>query len=172
MILSFFRRSKLWAIEEKYWLNILRQKVSPEIKKVEIERRFLVESARTLTNDELNKLEWLLKETFEPESFDEKSMLKEPVMEVGPRLAIVTPASTNAVSICSACGLDSIKRIEQTRRFSIKVAKNPSLSQEQVDKIYALIHDRMTEMPYSEPPSTFEHDIKPEPVRLINLLEN
>ncbi len=99
-------------------------------------------------------------------------MLNEPVMEVGPRLAIVTPGSTNAVSICSACGLDSIKRIEETRRFSIKLAKNSTLSQEQADKIYALIHDRMTEMPYLEPPTTFEHDVQPEPVRLINLLEN
>ena len=172
MIISFFRRSKLWAIEEEYWLKTLSQKISPEIRKVQIERRFLVDTSRPLTNDEFNKLEWLLRETFELESFDEKSMLKGSVMEVGPRLAIVTPASTNAVSICSACGLDSITRIEQTRRFSLKMAKHSSLSKEQVDRIYALIYDRMTEMPYSEPPSTFEHDIKPEPVRLINLLEN
>ena len=46
------------------------------------------------------------------------------------------------------------------------------LSKEQVDRIYALIHDRMTEMPYPQPPETFEHDIKTEPVRLINLLES
>ncbi len=53
MIISFFRRSKLWAIEENSWLRILREKVSPEIQNVEIERRFLVDSARELTKDEL-----------------------------------------------------------------------------------------------------------------------
>ncbi|MBN2590693.1 MAG: hypothetical protein JXA96_12590, partial [Sedimentisphaerales bacterium] len=172
MIISFFRRSKLWTIEENSWLKTLRQKVSKEIQKVKIERRFLVDSARKLTNDEHDKLKWLLKETFEPESFDEKSMLKDPVIEVGPRLAIVTPFSTNAVSICSACGMDSITRIEETRRFSIQTKDNKSLSQKKIDKIYALVHDRMTEMPYMEVPETFEHDEQPEPVQLINLLEN
>ncbi|MBN1972371.1 MAG: phosphoribosylformylglycinamidine synthase [Sedimentisphaerales bacterium] len=172
MMISFFRRSKLWAIEEKSLLRILRQKVSPEIKNVELERRFLVDSVRPLSNDEQDKLKWLLKETFEQELFDEQSMLKTPVLEVGPRLAIVTPGSTNAVSICSACGLDSIKRIEQTRRLSIQMANNAAISQEQIDKIYAIVHDRMTEMPYLEVPSTFEHDAQPEPIRLINLLEN
>jgi phosphoribosylformylglycinamidine synthase len=172
MIISFFRRSKIWAIEEKTWLRILQQKISTQINNVIIERRFLVDSARPLTGDELDKLKWLLTETFEPDLFDEQSKLNEPVMEVGPRLAIVTPNSTNAVSICSACGLDSIKRIEQTRRFSIQMANNAALSKEQIDKIYAIIHDRMTEMPYSAPPATFEQDIKPEPVKLISLLEN
>jgi len=172
MIVSFFRRSKLWATEEELWRAILQRKVSPEITKVKIERRFLVDSTRTLRDDELDKLKWLLKETYEPEMFGEKSVFNGNVIEVGPRLAIVTPGSTNTVSICSACGLDSIKRIEQTRRFSVSLKDSSELSSEQIKSIYALVHDRMTEQPYIEPLTSFEQDIKPEPVQLIPLLEN
>ncbi|MFH1719641.1 MAG: phosphoribosylformylglycinamidine synthase [Planctomycetota bacterium] len=171
MITSFFRRSTLWATEEELWLATLQEKVCGDITAVKIERRFLVDSARPLRNDELDKLKWLLTETFEPEMFGEKSAFGGNVSEVGPRLVIVTPESTNAVSICSACGLDSIKRIEQTRRFCISMKDDSQLSAEQREKMVALIHDRMTEQPYIEPPKSFEPDVKPEPVRLIPLLE-
>ena len=172
MIVSFFRRSKLWANEEELWRVILQRKVSPEITQVKIERRFLVDSAGILRKDELEKLKWLLRETYEPEMFDEKSFLNGNVMEVGPRLAIVTPGSTNTVSICSACGLNSIRRVEQTRRFSISLKNGSELSSDQIRSICSLIYDRMTEQPYLEPPKSFEQDIKPEPVQLIPLLEN
>jgi len=172
MIISLFRRSKLWTTEEELWRVILQRKISPKITQVKIERRFLVDSVRALRSDELNKLKWLLKETYEPEMFGEESFFQGNVMEVGPRLAIVTPNSTNAVSICSACGLDSVKRIEQTRRFSISLENSSNLSPEQLNDIYVLIHDRMTEQPYLEPPKSFEPDIEPEPVQLIPLLEN
>ncbi|MFH1881647.1 MAG: phosphoribosylformylglycinamidine synthase subunit PurQ [Planctomycetota bacterium] len=75
MITSFFRRSRLWTTEEELWLATLQRKVSPEITAVKIERRFLVDSSRALRSDELDKLKWLLKETFEPEMFKESSML-------------------------------------------------------------------------------------------------
>jgi phosphoribosylformylglycinamidine synthase len=172
MIISFFRRSKLWAIEEKLWLANLQKKVSPAIERVKIEVRFLVDTARVLEKDELDKLKWLLRETFEQDMFTETSFFQGHVLEVGPRFAIVTPNSTNAVSICAACGLDSIKRIEQTRRYSIGLKNGSSFSSEQLKKVYELIHDRMTEQPYFEPPASFEQNIEPEPVRLIPLLEN
>jgi phosphoribosylformylglycinamidine synthase len=171
MIASFFRRSGLWATEQELWLAALRQNVSRDIKAVQIERRLLVDSTRSLRREELDKLKWLLTETFEPEMFAEQSAFEQKALEVGPRLVIVTPASTNAVSICSACGLDAITRIEQTRRFSVSLGDHSDLSPDQRSKIYALIHDRMTERPYPEPPASFEQDIKPEPVRLIPLLE-
>ena len=177
MITSFFRRSKLWTTEEELWLATLQRKVSPEITAIKIERRFLVDSSRALRNDELDKLKWLLKETFEPEMFREQSTFLitaaagKNAIEIGPRLAIVTPKSTNAVSICSACGLDSITRIEQTRCFCICLEDQSALTPEQRKEIYTSIHDRMTEQPYLEPPISFEQDIKPEPVQLIPLLE-
>ncbi len=171
MITSFFRRSRLWTTEEALWLATLRRKVCPEITAVKIERRFLVDSRRTLTGDEMDKIRWLLTETFEPDMFGQESAFANGALEVGPRLAIVTPASTNAVSICHACGLDSISRIEQTRRFSIRVAGHRELSSEQRRTVYPLIYDRMTEQPYPEPPTSFEQDTEPQPVQLIPLLE-
>jgi phosphoribosylformylglycinamidine synthase len=172
MITSFFRRSRLWETEEDLWLATLRRKVSPDITKVEIERRFLIDSARPLKAEELNKLKWLLTETFEPEMFKEHSAFQKNILEVGPRLVIVTPESTNAVSICSACGLDSIKRIEQTRLFSISLKNGSDLSTMQRQKAYGFIYDRMTEQPYLETPRSFDQDVRPEPVRLIRLLES
>ncbi len=184
MITSFFRRSRLWTTEEELWLATLQRKVSSaKITAVKIERRFLVDSSRALRSDELDKLKWLLKETFEPEMFKEQSTLLvtaaagitagagKNAIEIGPRLAIVTPESTNAVSICSACGLDSIKRIEQTLCFCICLEDQSALTPEQRKKIYTSVHDRMTEQPYLEPPISFEQDTKPEPVQLIPLFE-
>jgi len=177
MITSFFRRSRLWTTEEELWLATLQRKVSPEITAVKIERRFLVDSSRSLRSDELDKLKWLLKETFEPEMFREQPTFEKNAIEVGPRLAIVTPKSTNAVSICSACGLDSITRIEQTLCFCICLKDHSDLSPQQRKKIYSSVHDRMTEQPYLGPPVSFEPVkpgvclVKPEPVRLIPLLE-
>jgi phosphoribosylformylglycinamidine synthase len=172
MITSFFRRSRLWETEEDLWLAALQRKVSPDITKVEVERRFLIDSTRSLEDEELNKLKWLLTETFEPEMFKEQSTLQKNILEVGPRLVIVTPESTNAVSICSACGLDSIKRIEQTRLFSISLENGSDLSTKQRQKVYGFIYDRMTEQPYLETPRSFDQDIRPKPVRLIRLLES
>ena len=172
MIISFFRRSRLWETEEDLWLAALQRKVSPDIAKVEVERRFLIDSTRSLEDEELNKLKWLLTETFEPEMFKEQSTLQKNILEVGPRLVIVTPESTNAVSICSACGLDSIKRIEQTRLFSISLKNGSDLSTMQRQKVFGFIYDRMTEQPYLETPRSFDQDIRPEPVQLIRLLES
>jgi len=172
MITSFFRRSRLWETEEDLWLATLQRKVSHEITKVGIERRFLIDSARPLEDDELNKLKWLLTETFEPEMFKEQPTFQKNILEVGPRLVIVTPESTNAVSICSACGLDSVKRIEQTRLFSISLENGSDLSTIQREKVCGSIYDRMTEQPYLETPRSFDQDIRPEPVQLIRLLES
>lgn len=171
MITSFFRRSSLWKTEEQLWLAKLRETVSGEIEDVKIEIRFLVDSNRPLEAGELKVLKWLLTETFEPESFSEQSMLDGEVFEVGPRLAIVTPKSTNAVSICHACGLNSITRIEQARIFRIEVAGGSRLSAEYHNQIYAMVHDKMTEEPYTQSVTTFEPDVKAEPVQLLPVLE-
>jgi len=171
MITSFFRRSSLWKTEEQLCLAKLREKVSGEIEDVKIEIRFLVDSNRPLEAGELKVLKWLLTETFEPESFSEQSMLDGEVFEVGPRLAIVTPKSTNAVSICYACGLNSVTRIEQTRRFRIEVANGARLRTEHLNQIYTMVHDKMTEEPYTQSVTTFEPDVKVEPVQLLPVLE-
>lgn len=115
-----------------------------------------IETTRTLDSPELRILRWLLAETFEPELLAERSFIKDGVLvyETGPRLSFQTPFSTNAVSICRACGLDSITRIERSRR-------TPS---EQT-------FDRMTEMVYPAPLESFGVTAAPELVGIVPVLE-
>ncbi|RLI97836.1 MAG: phosphoribosylformylglycinamidine synthase, partial [Candidatus Aenigmatarchaeota archaeon] len=171
MITSYFRKSGLWENECARWLSRLRESVSADIESVDIERRFLVDSERPLNNAELETLGWLLRETFEPGMFSDKQFLDGDVIEVGPRLAIVTPASTNAVSICHACGLSVVRRIEQTKRFRITMKDGAPLTDEQKAMACSILHDRMTEQPYPEPPTTFDAGAKPEPVKTVPLLK-
>ncbi|MEW6163416.1 MAG: hypothetical protein AB1606_08935, partial [Nitrospirota bacterium] len=42
-----------------------------------------------------------------------------PILEVGPRMNFTTAWSTNAVSVCHACGLTKITRIERSRRYKL-----------------------------------------------------
>merc|ERR1719171_797331 len=81
-----------------------------------------------------------------------------PVIEVGPRQQFTSAWSTNAVSICNACGLGKIKRIERSRRYRVE----PRVKAEVLSKFAALVHDRMTEMVYPNGITTFEQNVKPE----------
>ncbi|HEY6010710.1 MAG TPA: phosphoribosylformylglycinamidine synthase, partial [Nitrospirota bacterium] len=132
-----------------------------------------------LTSDESRLLRWLLAETFEPGQFSDKSFLSRPsslvprlpVLEVGPRMNFTTAWSTNAVSVCHACGIRKIERIERSRRYLLKLKDGKPLTREQQVAFLSLVHDRMTECPYPAPLTTFETGIKPEPVRIIPLME-
>ena len=62
-------------------------------------------------------------------------------------------------------------RIERSRRYRLELAPQATLDKNQEKEFLALVHDRMTECPYPAPLSTFETGIKPEPVRLIPLME-
>ena len=86
-------------------------------------------------------------------------------------MSFTTAWSTNAVSVCHACGLRKITRIERSRRYLLPVEKKATLSREQQAAFLSLVHDRMTECPYPEPLATFETGVKPEPVRVIPLME-
>ncbi len=156
------------------------ERVSPAIHGIATEFCFNVASGSRLTRDELRLLRWLLAETFEPDQFSEHSFLSPDVsrpatshviLEVGPRMNFTTAWSTNAVSVCHACGLTKIVRIERSRRYRLELADQAALDKEQEKEFLALVHDRMTECPYPVPLQTFEAGIKPEPVRTIPLIE-
>ncbi|MEK7097229.1 MAG: phosphoribosylformylglycinamidine synthase, partial [Patescibacteria group bacterium] len=117
-----------------------------------------IQTSEPLLLAELEKLFWLLSETFEPQLLGANSFLvSEGVVEVGPRMNFVTPWSTNAVAICHACGLDKVLRIERSRRY---------ITPEGVDPDY----DRMTECIYPVPLGTFESSISSEEVFQVDLL--
>src|SRR3989338_8063053 len=90
-----------------------------------------------------------------------------------------TAWSTNVVSVCHACGLTKIKRIERSRRYKLIFKTGFQPSAFSLQPFLSLVHDRMTECQYQEPLKTFEPvlsgvegtGIKPEPLYTIPLLE-
>jgi phosphoribosylformylglycinamidine synthase len=196
-LFHLYRWPALSGTKKRELLSDARKKVSNGIKEIETEYCFNIEVTTPLNDEELNILRWLLSETFEPENFSESSFLNNTppipplakggnggvVIEVGPRMNFTTAWSTNAVSVCRACGLNKIKRIERSRRYKLLIddevqgtreAKNQSLeplNPRILEPFVNLIHDRMTECPYPERLTTFETGIKPEPVYIVPLIE-
>jgi phosphoribosylformylglycinamidine synthase len=170
MIVKRFRRSILCQPEEQLLARRLRE-TAPEVEAVTFEHCFYVDVLKPLQPEQSAVLDWLLSETFEPGSYGHQSSLTGSVLEVGPRVEIVTPWSTNATKICHACGLDSVIRIERSRRYQIAAKAGAALSSERLEQLYPLLYDRMTEAPYVRPLTTFESDKRPDPVRPIPLIE-
>jgi phosphoribosylformylglycinamidine synthase len=195
-LIHFYRQPALSPAKKKELLAVVQRKISPAIKDIQTEYCFNIEITVPLTQKELDMLSWLLSETFEPENFSEKSFLtrhSSPVtrhclFEVGPRMSFTTSWSTNAVSVCHACGLIKINRIERSRRYRLVFEKRgqgfkgsrgrekifPSLESSDprlLEPFLNLIHDRMTECTYPGTLTTFETGIKPEPVHSVPLIE-
>jgi phosphoribosylformylglycinamidine synthase len=127
---------------------------------------FYIETVLEMTAEELKTLRWIIAETFEPmlvykfPSYSEGS-----VVEIGPRLNVETPFSTNAVAICHAMGLNKVSRIESSRLFSLNgVAR---------EEILATHLDKMTQIVYPIGGlSSFDLDLKPAEVQVIPVLEH
>ena len=130
---------------------------------------FYVEAEGSLGAHELAVLDYALSETFEPRQFGPESFLEgrfSTIIEFGPRLNFETAWSSNAVEICHRSGARSVRRLER----SVRLGFAEPLSVEEIDEILAPLHDRMTEMRYPEPLTSFETGVSPEPVRRIPLL--
>jgi phosphoribosylformylglycinamidine synthase len=171
-LLHLYRAPGLSAASRSALLQMARLRVSPDVHGIDTEYCFNIEVADELTAAEFRTLTWLLSETFEPDRFGGYSFLDPEagaLLEVGPRMNFSTAWSTNAVSVCHACGLRKIRRIERSRRYLLTgVAR---LSDEQAWAFLSEVHDRMTECPYPEPLKTFDSGVKPEPVVEIRLME-
>ena len=127
---------------------------------------FYVETTSELTEGDYEKLNWLIRETFEPLLVHRflPSLYDGPHLEIGPRLTVETPNSSNAVSICHAMGLDKVTRIEESKVYRLN-----GITQEQILKNH---FDQMTQAVYPENGiSSFELNIKPEDVQIIPVLE-
>ncbi len=169
-LLHFHRSPALSQTKKDGLLSFARKNVSPHIKGIETEYCYNIETSAPLNDAELDTLKWILAETFEPDRFAPSSFLgPNQVLEAGPRMNFTTAWSTNAVSVCRACGLDKIRRIERSRKF--KLLSDAKLGQDKRDKFLSEVHDRMTECPYPHPLSTFETGIKPEPHQTVPLIE-
>lgn len=132
---------------------------------------FNIALSEPLTSEMRDALLWLLSETFDPYGLSDSTNLSEGVIvEVGPRLNFQTAWSANAVTICSACGISVIKRIERSRRYSLMPAEGKTISKELIDDFSASIHDRMTEAVYSTPLTTFESPVAPAPSYIVDVI--
>jgi phosphoribosylformylglycinamidine synthase len=152
-------------------LDIARRSHCPDIEAVEAEYCFYIETDRDFRNEELHILDWLLCETFEPDRYGLASFLDDRlggILEVGPRMTFTTAWSTNAVSICHACGLSSTRRIERSRRYLLRAGN--SIGDAARDAVLASLHDRMTECPYPEPLTDFASGITPAPVSTVPVM--
>jgi len=191
-LIHFYRQPALSPAQKKELLSVVQQKISPSVKDIQTEYCFNIGIKEPLAQEELDMLRWLLSETFEPENFSDKSFLnrhsslvtRHCLFEVGPRMSFTTAWSTNAVSVCHACGLKKISRIERSRRYKLvstkqyavssqkeKKSQHLNFSTSQFQTFLNLIHDRMTECPYTERLTTFETGIKPEPGCSVPLIE-
>jgi phosphoribosylformylglycinamidine synthase len=127
-----------------------------------LELGFYVETTGTLSETELKELHWLASGTGNIIDVQNKPHLTtSEVVEIGPRLSIETPFSSNAVSICKSMGLGHIMRIERTHRYA-----GNGISAD----ILKTRLDQMTEQHYPNGIESFNTGIMPEPVRVIDLM--
>lgn len=158
-------------------LQAAREHVSPAISGISSEYCFYIDADGALSSNEDALLRWLLAETFEPVLFSDQSFLctekydvcRDALIEVGPRMNFTTAWSTNAVAVCHACGIASMRRIERSRRY--RFSSSAPLDPEKLRRFAERLYDRMTECEYSERLTTFETGVKPEPVVTIPIIE-
>lgn len=124
---------------------------------------FNIESSRALTPDEVERLRLILADGFLLDTVTlAPQLVGERVVEIGPRLNFATAWSSNMVSICRAVGLEVVSRVERSRRTLVPEDAD-------MDVFIANNHDRMTECVYSQPLTSFETGINPEPVYEVDL---
>ncbi len=168
-LIHLYRTPALNEYEAKNLCKKIGDKTDIELVDIRSEFCFNIEVKELLTNSEIEVLKWLLSETFEPEKLSENSFLKsdsDSILEFGPRMNFTTAWSTNAVSICHACGLNTISRIERSRRYQLIPDTHANIS-----AILPLFYDRMTECQYPVKLTTFQTGIKSKDVRIIPLIQ-
>ncbi|XP_023928449.2 probable phosphoribosylformylglycinamidine synthase, chloroplastic/mitochondrial [Quercus suber] len=120
-VIHFFRIPLLQEGATAELLKSVQTKVSNQIVGLKTEQCFNIGLDSRLSSEKLAVLKWLLQETYEPENLGKESFLEKKkqeglnsvIVEVGPRLSFTTAWSSNAVSICRACGLTEVTRMEQ-----------------------------------------------------------
>jgi phosphoribosylformylglycinamidine synthase len=170
-LLRLYRHPGLTLTQTSSLLAAARERVTDAIVAIHTEYCFNIDALAPLGPSEDAVLHWLLTETFEPDGFGSSSFLESStlVLEVGPRMNFTTAWATNAVAICAACGLSSIRRIERSRRYAIDSSR--PLDPEEQEAFLGLVHDRMTECHYPQPLETFATGIAPEPVFSVPVLQ-
>lgn len=176
-VIHFYRLPLLQESATAELLRSVQTKISSQIVGLKTEQCFNIGLTSSISSEKLGVLKWLLQETYEPENLGTESFLEKKrqeglnavIVEVGPRLSFSTAWSANAVSICQACGLTEVSRLERSRRYLL-FSKGP-LQDTLIDDFAAMVHDRMTECVYSQKLLSFETSVVPEEVKYIPVME-
>ncbi|KAF8011879.1 hypothetical protein BT93_I0110 [Corymbia citriodora subsp. variegata] len=176
-VIHFFRIPLIQENATSELLKSVQAKVSHQIVGLKTEQCFNIGLDSRLPSEKLLVLKWLLQETYEPENLGTESFLEKKrqeglntvIVEVGPRLSFTTAWSANAVSICQACGLSEVTRLERSRRYLL-YSKGP-LQDHLIYEFAQMVHDRMTECVYAQRLTSFETSVVPEEVRYIPVME-
>ncbi|KAK1296136.1 hypothetical protein QJS10_CPB15g01626 [Acorus calamus] len=180
-ITHFYRCPLIEENATEQLLKLVQMKISNHIIGIKTEQCFNVGLSSELSDEKLGILKWILQETYEPENLMTESFLENEktdggstlLIEVGPRLSFMTAWSANTVSICQACSLTEVARMERSRRYLLYLKPGSSpLQNEQVKlEFAAMVHDRMTECIYPSKLTSFQTSIVPEPVSMIPVIE-
>lgn len=178
-VIHFYRVPLLQESAAAELLKSVRSKISNLIIDVKTEQCFNIGLNSELSTEKLSVLKWLLQETYEPENLGTETFLvregeegfNKVVIEVGPRLSFTTAWSANAISICSACGLTEVSRLERSRRYLLYVKAGSKLQENQINEFALMVHDRMTECVYPQRLISFGTNVVPEEVKCVPLIE-
>ncbi|CAL9020044.1 unnamed protein product [Prunus brigantina] len=176
-VIHFYRVPLMQESASSELLKTVQTKISNQIVGLKTEQCFDIGLDSQLSSDKLPVLKWLLQETFEPENLGTESFLEKKrqeglntvIVEVGPRLSFTTAWSSNAVSICRACGLIEVTRLERSRRYLL--FSKGTLQDHQISEFAAMVHDRMTECVYTQKLVSFETSVVLDEVRHVPVME-
>ena len=174
--MTLIRRYRTFSLAPATHDNLLqaaRRILGDGIAGVDAEFCYYIDAAGDLGPEDLRVLDWLLSETFEPRKYGDATFLDDvdgAVLEVGPRMTFTTAWSTNAVSICRACGITAVRRIERSRRYLLRTAS--PIPDAACTEFAAGLHDRMTECLYPHPLADFASGISPEPVTTVPVMRD
>ncbi|KAG6763699.1 hypothetical protein POTOM_031135 [Populus tomentosa] len=161
------------------------QSISNKIVGLRTEQCFNIGIRSGISSQKLGVLRWLLQETYEPENLGTESFLEKKMkegvnavkVEAGPRLSFTTAWSANAVSICHACGLTEVTRLERSRSVVpeevryVPVMERGRKALEEINQEMGLAFDEQDLQYYT---SLFREDIKRNPttVELFDIAQS
>ena len=142
-------------------LTRIRKKEGP------LEVRTYVETDSPLDPEELEKLRWFIAEPHEPHctTIETACDADGSVVEIGPRISVETPFSTNVLAYCKAVGVAKATRVEQSILYPIGIGATR-------EEILAANLDVMMQSEYPVGGLlSFELDVVPQEVQIIPVLE-
>ncbi len=163
-----FRRLRTVAEAERAGLEEYLRESLPASVTVLLEWCFYIAVTEPLTTRENEIVDWLLRETFDPEGCSDQSFVEAMpcVIRTGPRLNFATTWSSTAIKICADNGIAKIQRFER----SLQIGLSQAMSESEIARFAEPIHDRMTEMVYPSPLTSFETGATPAEPRVIPIV--